>query len=33
MDDFSDYGKTFMDFLVNIDKVLKKFQEDDLVLN
>jgi hypothetical protein len=33
MDDFSVYGKTFMDFLVNLDKVLKRCAEVDLVLN
>jgi hypothetical protein len=33
MDDFSIYGKIFMDCLVNLDKVLKQCQMADLVLN
>jgi hypothetical protein len=33
MDDFSVYGKTFMDFLANLDKLLKRCQMADLVLN
>jgi hypothetical protein len=33
MDDFSDYGKTFMDCLANLDKVLTRCAEVDLVLN
>jgi hypothetical protein len=33
MDDFSVYGKTFEDCLANLDKVLKRCQMDDLVLN
>jgi hypothetical protein len=33
MDDFSIYGKTFKDFLANLDKVLKLCQMADLVLN
>jgi hypothetical protein len=33
MDDFSVYGKTFMDCLVNLDKVLTRCVEVDLVLN
>jgi hypothetical protein len=33
MDDFSFYGKTFEDCLVNLDKVLKRCQIADLVLN
>jgi hypothetical protein len=33
MDDFSVYGKTFMDFLANLDKVLMRCAEVDLVLN
>jgi hypothetical protein len=33
MDDFSLYGKTFEDCLANLNKVLKKCQEADLVLN
>jgi hypothetical protein len=33
MDDFSIYGKTFEDCLVNLDKVLKRCQMVDLVLN
>jgi hypothetical protein len=33
MDDFSIYGKTFMDCLANLDKVLKRCQMADLVLN
>jgi hypothetical protein len=33
MDDFSVYGKTFMDCLANLDKVLTKCAEVDLVLN
>jgi hypothetical protein len=33
MDDFSVYGKTFMDFLANLDKVLTRCAEVDLVLN
>jgi hypothetical protein len=33
MDDFSAYGKTFMDYLANLDKVLTRCEEVDLVLN
>jgi hypothetical protein len=33
MDDFSIYGKTFEDCLKNLDKVLRRCQEADLVLN
>jgi hypothetical protein len=33
MDDFSIYGKTFKDCLANQDKVLKRCQLADLVLN
>jgi hypothetical protein len=33
MDDFSIYGKTFENCLANLDKVLKRCQMDDLVLN
>jgi hypothetical protein len=33
MDDFSIYGKTFEDCLANLDKVLRRCQEADLVLN
>jgi hypothetical protein len=33
MDDFSVYGKTFEDCLANLDKVLKRCQMVDLVLN
>jgi hypothetical protein len=33
MDDFSVYGKTFKDCLVNLDKVLRRCQMADLVLN
>jgi hypothetical protein len=33
MDDFSVYGKTFEDCLANMDKVLKRRQMADLVLN
>jgi hypothetical protein len=33
MDDFSFYGKTFEDCLANLDKVLKRCQIADLVLN
>jgi hypothetical protein len=33
MNDFSIYGKTFMDFLANLDKVLTRCAEVDLVLN
>jgi hypothetical protein len=33
MDDFSIYHKTFEDCLANLDKVLKRCQEADLVLN
>jgi hypothetical protein len=33
MDDFSIYGKTFEDFLANLDKVLKRCQMVDLMLN
>jgi hypothetical protein len=33
MDDFSSYGKTFDHGLENLDKVLKRCQEKDLVLN
>jgi hypothetical protein len=33
MDDFSIYGKTFMDCLANMDKVLTRCAEVDLVLN
>jgi hypothetical protein len=32
MDDFSIYGKTFNDYLANLDKVLKRCQMADLVL-
>jgi hypothetical protein len=32
-DDFSIYGKTFEDCLANLDKVLKRCQKADLVLN
>jgi hypothetical protein len=33
MDDFSVYGKKFMDCLANLDKVLTRCAEVDLVLN
>ena len=33
MDDFSVYGKTFDYCLENLDKVLQRCQEEDLVLN
>jgi hypothetical protein len=33
MDDFSVYGKTFMDCLANLEKVLRRCAEVDLVLN
>ena len=33
MDDFSVYGKSFDDFLVNLDKVLVRCEEVNLVLN
>jgi hypothetical protein len=33
MDDFSIYGKTFEDCLANLDKILKRCQMADLVLN
>jgi hypothetical protein len=33
MDDFSVYGKTFLDCLTNLDKVLTTCAEVDLVLN
>jgi hypothetical protein len=33
MDDFSVYGKTFEGCLANLDKVLKRCQMADLVLN
>jgi hypothetical protein len=33
MDDFSIYGKTFENFLANLDKVLRRCQEADLVLD
>jgi hypothetical protein len=33
MDDFSIYGKMFMDCLANLDKVLTRCTEVDLVLN
>jgi hypothetical protein len=33
MDDFSVYSKTFKDYLANLDKVLKRCQMADLVLN
>jgi hypothetical protein len=33
MDDFSVYGKTFEDCFANLDKVLKRCQIADLVLN
>jgi hypothetical protein len=33
MDDFSVYGKTFKNCLANLDKVLKRCQMSDLVLN
>jgi hypothetical protein len=33
MDDFSIYGKMFMDCLANLDKVLTRCAEVDLVLN
>jgi hypothetical protein len=33
MDDFSVYGKTFMDCLANLDEVLTRCAEVDLVLN
>jgi hypothetical protein len=33
LDDFSIYGKTFEDYLANIDKLLKQCQMANLVLN
>jgi hypothetical protein len=33
MDDFSINGKTFNDFLENLDKVLQRYEEKHLVLN
>jgi hypothetical protein len=33
MDDFSIYDKTFKDCLANLDKVLRRCQEADLILN
>jgi hypothetical protein len=33
MDDFSVIGKTFDHFLKNLDKILQRSQEKDLVLN
>jgi hypothetical protein len=33
MDDFSVYGKTFEDYLVNLDKVVRRCQDVDLILN
>jgi hypothetical protein len=33
MDDFSIYRKTYMDWLANLDKVLTRCAEGDLVLN
>jgi hypothetical protein len=33
MDDFSIYGETFVDFLTNLDKVLMRCADVDLVLN
>ena len=33
MDDFSVYGKTFNDFLGNLDRVLQRCEENHLVLN
>jgi hypothetical protein len=33
VDDFSIYGKTFEDCLANLDKVLKRCEEAELVLN
>jgi hypothetical protein len=33
MDDFSIYGKTFEDCLANLDKLLKRCQMADLLLN
>ena len=33
MDDFLVYGKTFDHYLENLDKVLQRCQEKDLVLN
>jgi hypothetical protein len=33
MDDFSFYGKTFMDCLANLEKVLTRCAEVDFVLN
>jgi hypothetical protein len=33
IDDFSLYGKTFENCLANLDKVLKRCQEADLILN
>ena len=33
MDDFSVYGKTFNQCLANLDRVLQRCQEKDLVLN
>jgi hypothetical protein len=33
MDDFSVYGKTFEDYLANLNKVMKRCQMADLALN
>jgi hypothetical protein len=33
MDDFSIYGKTLEDCLANLDKLLRRCQEADLILN
>ena len=33
MDDFSVYGKTFDQCLINLDRVLQRCQEKDMVLN
>jgi hypothetical protein len=33
IDDFSVYGKTFDDFLKNLDNVLQRYEEKHLVLN
>ena len=33
MDNFSFYGKTFNDYLENLDKVLQRYEEKHLVLN
>ena len=33
MDNFSVYGKTFDDYLKNLDKVLQRYEEKHLVLN